>query len=524
MASGCYRSGRCTVAVAGGLSVDPMLDMLTGWLRCAVHRLRVAVITPVGPGHESLYSECRASVERAWRSGRGPFATLSLIDVDDSGGRLGRSRARNIGIERAVAERADWIFFLDADDLMVASAFETMSDWVDGHDAVWGLILGLSPAATAPHLRVPQIIGMDGLNDLLLFEPFLTLQMGHFVRTPVAAAVRFDESLDAGEDFDYYLRLWTTYRCRKISGEFFINRHALHSTGPRAASASDWVTAVHDRLRSERINHHFDIHSDAALALRNQRIAELHRFCRLQALVSADECMALSRKMPFFGEIEIDEYQGGMFVLCDDGADPVCARLAWIGEYQSFASSLWQSLLGDGGTVLDIGAGDGFYALLAARALAPTRVVCIEHDDVNEARLRRNVARNAADNIDFLRALPEDINGCLSEADVTGLTAIRISAGYATPATMSGLKKTVGDYQPDFLLEMPAPLVVDLYGWLKPRHYQCYVIAENERELRRCDLADAAGACADGYWLLTVRLPQALMEKAGFALGRYVQT
>jgi SAM-dependent methyltransferase len=501
-----------------------MLDTLTGWIRRVARGLRVAVIIPVGPGHESLYTECRASVERAWRRGRGPFVAMSLIDVDDTGGRLGRSRARNIGIERAVAGRADWMFFLDADDLMTASAFDTMSAWVDGYDAVWGLILGISPAATAPQLRIPQIIGMDSFNDLLLFEPFLTLQMGHFVRASVAAAVRFDESMDAGEDFDYYVRLWSAYRCRKIAREFFINRHGLHSKGPRAATAEDWVMAVRSRQRREREKHQLDANSDMALGLRNQRTAELHRFCRLQGLVGADQCVALSRKMPFFGEIEIDEYQGGMLILCDDGADPVCARLAWTGEYQSFASSLWQSLLADGGTVLDIGAGDGFYALLAARALAPTRVVCIEHDDINEARLRRNVARNAADNIDLLAAFLEDINACLSEADVTGLTAIRIGAGYATPEILSGLKKTVGDYQPDVLLEMPAPLAVDLYGWLKPRHYHCYVIAENERELRRCDPADAAGACADGYWLLTARSPQALIDTAGFALGRYVQT
>ena len=88
-----------------------MLNMLTGWLGRAVHRLRVAVITPVGPGHEPLYSECRASVERAWRISHGPFAAISLIAVDDSGGRLGRSRARKFGIERAVAVSADWIFF-----------------------------------------------------------------------------------------------------------------------------------------------------------------------------------------------------------------------------------------------------------------------------------------------------------------------------------------------------------------------------------------------------------------------------
>ena len=499
-----------------------MLDTLTGWIRRVARGLRVAVIIPVGPGHESLYTECRASVERAWRRGRGPFVTMSLIAVDDTGGRLGRSRARNIGIERAVAGRADWIFFLDADDLMAASAFDAMSAWVDGHDAVWGLILGISPAATTPQLRIPQIIGMDSFIDLLLFEPFLTLQMGHFVRAPVAAAVRFDESMDAGEDFDYYVRLWAAYRCRKIAREFFINRHGLHSTGPRAATAEDWVMAVRSRQRREREKHQLDTNSDMALELRNQRTAELHRFCRLQELVGADDCMALSRRMPFTGEIELDEYQGGVLFLCDDGADPVCARLAWTGEYQSFASSLWQFLLADGGKVLDIGAGNGFYALLAARAAVQTQVFCIESDVENAIRLRRNVVRNAADNIELLHSPPGDMNICVENTVVADIAAIRVGAGHAGLEILSGIKTTVGDNQPDFLLEMPAPLVVELYGWLQGRSYQSYAVDESGRQLRRCEPADLVGTDDAGHWLLTKRSPQALMETAGLALGRYV--
>lgn len=499
-----------------------MLDMLKGWIRSVARGLRVAVIIPVGPGHELLYKESRVSVERAWSTGRGPFAAMSLIDIDDTGGRLGRSRARNIGIERAVAGRADWIFFLDADDLMAASAFDAMSPWVDGHDAVWGLILGLSPSATAPQLRIPQIIGMDSFHDLLLFEPFLTLQMGHFVRVPVAAAVRFDESMDAGEDFDYYLRLWSAYRCCKIAREFFINRHGLHSTGPRAATAEDWVMAVRGRQAREREKHQIDANSGMALELRNQRTAELHRFCRLQGLVAADDCMALSRRMPFTGEIELDEYQGGVFFLCDDGADPVCARLAWIGEYQSFASSLWQFLLADGGKVLDIGAGNGFYALLAARAAVQTQVFCIEPDVKNAIRLRRNVVRNAADNIELLQSLPGDINTCVENTVVADIAAIRIGAGHAGLEILSGIKTTVGDNQPDFLLEMPAPLVVELYRWLQGRSYQSYAVDESGRQLRRCEPADLVGTDDAGHWLLTKRSPQALMEIAGLALGRYV--
>ena len=41
--------------------------------------MKVAVITPVGPGHESVYVECQKSIASAWAKNQGPFKDLILI-------------------------------------------------------------------------------------------------------------------------------------------------------------------------------------------------------------------------------------------------------------------------------------------------------------------------------------------------------------------------------------------------------------------------------------------------------------
>ncbi len=512
-----------------------MIDAPAKLLRRLFGGLRVAVVTPVGPGHAELYKQCRASVESAWRQGHGPFSAISLIAVDDGEGTLGRSRARNTGVERAIAAGADWLFFLDADDLMVAGAFEAVAPFIAGHDAVWGLILGLSPDAPKPHLRIPQILRMDTLQDLLLFDPFLTLQMGHFVRAAVAQANRFDEALDAGEDFDYYLRLWTNHRCTKVACEFFINRHARHATGPRAASAADWGRAVRGRQQLERQQRGFDSGA-AARALQNARAADLHNFCRQQALVGAADACALSRQMPYHGLLEINEYEGGRLLLHTANDDTVCAQLAWTGEYQPFAAALWQSLAAGGGDIVDIGSGTGLYALLAARVAPQSRVFALEAVAANQVRARLNIDLNGAGNIELIEALVSDadataylreagagamlplaaeiatapgcavqlarLDGLLEQRAAGRLALARMGSGVDAAAVLRGMPVALQRDHPDLLIDMPEPArAFTLEPALQRHGYRCFSLENDTRVMRRFDTA-AVGPQNGGLQLL----------------------
>ena len=373
--------------------------------RLGKRKLCCAVVTPVGPGHAQAYRDCERSINAAWRCSRGPFTALDLLAIDDSTGRLGRSGARNEGVKRATETGAEWIFFLDADDLMLPEAFGQVSDLIESHDAIWGLIHSCKFGASDHHLRLPQILSMSAIESLVVFDPFLTLQMGHFVRTAAALATPFDSSMDAGEDFDYYLRLWRNFRCTKVPRAFFVARQGQRSKGPRSATAQDWGTTVRSRLLYERTRLGLAADSRKILDLKNAAVHELQSFYRNHALANATNYVALSREMPFRGMHRIEVARGRAFEMYSDNDDPVCLSFAWTGEYRYISSRLWEALARAARIVMDIGAGTGYYSLLAAVSAdhAEQKIVCYEARPSQYERLIRNIGINKITNITPLR-------------------------------------------------------------------------------------------------------------------------
>lgn len=197
----------------------------------------VAVIIPVGPGHEEIVNECIQSVINASRK-RGKFKKPAVITVDDTEGKFGRSRARNMGVKRA---DTDYVFFLDSDDLMHPKAFKYASGYLE-YDGIWGDIYSFSENET-PIRRWGQVYPRN-LNELKFYDPTLTIQMGHFVRREIALENPFDEEMNTAEDFDYYLRVWKKHDCIKINKPLFYNRRGVHSSGPRSATGRDWSKKV----------------------------------------------------------------------------------------------------------------------------------------------------------------------------------------------------------------------------------------------------------------------------------------
>lgn len=213
--------------------------------------MKLGIITPIGPGHEKAYEECRRSIEVAWSHNPGRFSELEIFPMWDLEGMQGRSARRNDGIDLAKQKGCDWIFFLDADDLLSQFAFEEVAPYLDDYDAVWGNICEM-PYGHPEYvkLREDQLEATEDFEDLLKFDPSLTLQMGHFVRPRCADAVRFDTDMNVGEDFKYYLGLCQQYRFAKVPGIFFINQRGMHSQGPRAGVGRDWESAVQNEIRN----------------------------------------------------------------------------------------------------------------------------------------------------------------------------------------------------------------------------------------------------------------------------------
>jgi hypothetical protein len=212
--------------------------------------MRLAVITPVGPGHERFVRDAMASVQAA-KERIGPFSSVRHIVIADPRGELGRGRARNLGM----VDDADWYFFLDADDRMRPDALEGCL--LDAQAVFGAISIGKTTAKN---------VYPCGWRELALHGARGTLSMGFFCRADAARQIGFNEALDAGEDFDFYLRLKSF---TKIDRPLVDVGYGLPSAaGPRGYAVIDWVGICNELIVSAvaREPAKYDLGGDAVLA------------------------------------------------------------------------------------------------------------------------------------------------------------------------------------------------------------------------------------------------------------------
>lgn len=186
--------------------------------------MKLAVITPVGPGHYGIVDAAIESVRLA-RLQNTRWGVVQHIIVNDCEGTLGRGRARNDGMQPGF----DWYFFLDADDTMRSDALNlAMPDT----QAVFGS-LSLNGFKRAKNVHP------CGWRELALHGARGTLSMGFFCRADVARRLQFDEALDAGEDFDFYLRLDNFTKLDRPLAN--IGYDLPSAIGPRGYVDIDWI-------------------------------------------------------------------------------------------------------------------------------------------------------------------------------------------------------------------------------------------------------------------------------------------
>lgn len=211
--------------------------------------MRLAVITPVGPGHLQYADECSESISAAWSTSRGPFEHLQHTLVIDDQGKLGRSRARNNGM--LSSPDADWFMFLDADDLCLPNAFKLFGDVLSLNrrlSAVFGAIY------TDRHGVIPENVMVHNWGELMRYGAVGTLSMGFFCRASDAREVKWDESMDVGEDFDFYVRLLRDHNWMKIEQPLVkIRLDVPSAVGPRGYVTLDWWATCQKVIDRERL-------------------------------------------------------------------------------------------------------------------------------------------------------------------------------------------------------------------------------------------------------------------------------
>ena len=189
--------------------------------------MKLAVITPVGPGHQAILLMAALSVVNMDHDG---FDEIVHVFVNDTEGKLGRSKARNAGMIDA-----DWYFFLDADDTIMTYATRNFFMIVGHYDAVFGSVMINGRVS-------PQNVWPCNFEDVRSRKGLGTLSMGFFIKAEVARDLKFNEDLDKGEDFDFYMRLPSFYKSKfpLVS----INSKIPSAVGPRGYEDLDWLATT----------------------------------------------------------------------------------------------------------------------------------------------------------------------------------------------------------------------------------------------------------------------------------------
>ena len=249
------------------------------------------VIMPIGPGHETVSQSALQSIVLASED-LGEFEMIHAITGDDTKGQVGRSAARNrmvngyedwMGVfsfstddDKSAAFKSEWLFFLDADDLMCSpkthhlyngryaptcseSAFSVASKYLQDYDCIWGTIYELHQNGDV--FKRNQVDRIATYKAFVKKPSFVTCQMGHFIRRDKFLEIGgFNEEMDVCEDVDLYLREWKSLRCIKQEKPLFLNRRGAHSWMVQQArqgmrkthTGRDWSIKAEEMLKEAR--------------------------------------------------------------------------------------------------------------------------------------------------------------------------------------------------------------------------------------------------------------------------------
>jgi FkbM family methyltransferase len=321
--------------------------------------MKCAVIMPVEPG-DALYAlDAEDSVKHAHAAGLGMFSEVECIKLVYHPDDAGTSIARNAGVKLAQQAGAEWIYFLDARDVLDRNAFTHVAASLRNHDAVWGAICELDARETSGVLRAGQLFAITGIAEVLSNDPDTTLQIGHFVKTAVASATPFDPSLGAGAEFDYFLRLWSKFRCVKIPQPFFYER---------------------------RVN----VDDASSAALEKERRTTARRLIR-------DKCAELDFRAQF-------THRGENFQFCVANPFDLIHHNLLKGRFFELPElSFVENWVGSGAAIVEVGAYVGNHVVYYSRFMHPRSILVLEPNPQAIGLLRRNLEVNAVTVADVSR-------------------------------------------------------------------------------------------------------------------------
>jgi O-antigen biosynthesis protein len=128
------------------------------------------------------------------------------VRLVSSGRRLGRGAAANLGLDSAWGE---FLLFLDDDDWLLPEHVAGLVEAIQSREGALAAYAGIEcrrPTAEGDW-AVAHVFNQSYDPQRLLFENYLPIHAVLFARSLVGEALRFDESLEVYEDWDFWVQL-----------------------------------------------------------------------------------------------------------------------------------------------------------------------------------------------------------------------------------------------------------------------------------------------------------------------------
>lgn len=205
---------------------------------------RLAVLTPIGDGHEVHAKRAAASVKAFQRSLCRRDIWVDHLMLRDQG--EGRSATRNRLLGMASEADPTHVMWLDADDTLSHTFGMAMIEALEEHpgEVCFGMI-ETQRMAEPKELRDGQTgSGYFSKKELLDLEPWRVCNVGYIAPFEIQKGIAWNESLHTGEDYDMFLRLSEATSLFKLSRPLITNIRGQHSTGPHKRGGGDWREAV----------------------------------------------------------------------------------------------------------------------------------------------------------------------------------------------------------------------------------------------------------------------------------------
>jgi hypothetical protein len=223
--------------------------------------MKIAFLTPLGPGHEHKRDVCVGSSEIAFRHDRGPFTEMHHFVLDDTKAYYGRAAGRNRLLRMARGWGADWIMFVDSTDVVHPRALRRMAEVLERDPDVQTIMgclsLWFSPKDCVKHgidapnghlYRAEADISPLTWEELIEHGNVGTVGTHSAVRMDLAWKLGFRPDLPAAEYFEFTHACFASAPYAKIPHPLIVvDRSTNHS------SKDDDPTVNHGSALNESI-------------------------------------------------------------------------------------------------------------------------------------------------------------------------------------------------------------------------------------------------------------------------------